>query len=51
MENALSIPKYNSIHNERFHMQLLSNAKEIGSLDVDPIEIAEIKEAYKVEPW
>ena len=51
MENALSIPKYNSIHNKRFHKQLLSSAREIESLDVDPIEIAEIKEAYKVDPW
>jgi hypothetical protein len=46
-----SIPKYNSIHNQRFHKQLLSGTRETGSLDVDPIEIAEIKEAYKVDPW
>jgi hypothetical protein len=38
-----SIPKYNSIHNKRFHKQLLSRAREVGSLEVDPIEVAEIK--------
>jgi hypothetical protein len=46
-----SIPKYNSIHNKHFHKQLLSGGREVGSLDVDPIEIAEIKEAYKEDPW
>jgi hypothetical protein len=46
-----SISKYNSIHNKRFHKQLLSGAREVGSLDVDPIEVAEIKEAYKEGPW
>jgi hypothetical protein len=38
-----SIPKYNSIYNKHFHKQLLSGAREVGSLDVDPIEIAERK--------
>jgi hypothetical protein len=46
-----SIPKYNSIHNKRFHKQLLLGAREIGSLDVDSIEVAEIKIAYNKDPW
>jgi hypothetical protein len=45
------IPKYNSIHNKRFHKQLLPGAREIGSLDVDPIEVTEIKIAYNKDPW
>jgi hypothetical protein len=46
-----SIPKHNSIHNKRFHKQLLSGAREVGSLEVDPIEVAEIKVAYNKDPW
>jgi hypothetical protein len=46
-----STPAYNSIHNKRFHKQLLSGAREIGSLEVDPIEIAEIKSVYNEDPW
>jgi hypothetical protein len=45
-----SIPKYNSIHYKRFHKQLLSGAEEIGSLDVDTIQVAEIKIAYNKDP-
>jgi hypothetical protein len=37
-----AIPKYNSIHNKRFHKQLLSGAREMGTLVVDPVEVAEI---------
>ncbi len=46
-----SIPAYNSIHNKRFHKQLLSGARKIGSLDVDPNDVAEIKSAYSKDPW
>ena len=46
-----AIPKYNSIHNKRFHKQLLSGAREMGTLVVDPVDVPEIKEAYKVDPW
>ena len=46
-----SIHAYNSIHNKRFHKQLLSGAREVGSLEVDLIEVAEIKIAYNKDPW
>jgi hypothetical protein len=35
-----SIPIYNSI-----------NERKVGSLEVDPIEVAEIKFAYSKDPW
>jgi hypothetical protein len=41
-----SIPIYNSIHNKRLHKQLLLGERKVGSLEVDPIEVAEIKFAY-----
>jgi hypothetical protein len=46
-----SIPTYKSIHNKRIQKQQLSSAIKVGSLEVDPIEVAETMFAYNKDPW